>query len=149
MQTLLDKGLAHLQSQGEPLRQRLSPEGYKVIEPATSEPAFGWAIVKDTYVYALGSKQIDQAIADLHAARTHANGLGTTYGSKQNASIAVLRLGILSRSLEAMVQDVGLAPQLRGLVKPALGALERIGDVALSLEFTETSIRLKLSENLP
>ena len=63
--------------------------------------------------------------------------------------MAILRLSVLSQSLEVLVQDAGLAPQLRGLVKPALEALERIGDLALSLEFTETSVRLTLSERLP
>ena len=149
MQSHLDKGLATLQSQGQPLRQRISPEGYKIIEPATAEPAFGWAIVNDYYVYALGPNQLQEAMTDLHTKKTHSNGLASAFGTKRNASTAILRLGVMSQSLEALVQDAGLAPQLRGFVKPALEALKRIGDLALSLEFTETSVRLTLSERLP
>ena len=149
MQSHLDKGLATLQGQGQPLRQRISQEGYKIIEPATAVPAFGWAIVNDYYVYALGPNQLQEAITDLHTKKTHSNGLASSFGTKRNASMAILRLSVLSQSLEVLVQDAGLAPQLRGLVKPALEALERIGDLALSLEFTEASVRLTLSERLP
>ena len=97
MQSHLDKGLATLQSQGQPLRQRISPEGYKIIEPATAEPAFGWAIVNDYYVYALGP--ISSKKDDRPPYKDSLQWVGPAFGTKRNASTAILRLGVMiSRS---------------------------------------------------
>ena len=141
MQTLLNKGLAQLQSQGQPLKQRISPEGYTLIEPATNEPSFGWAIVNDYYVYALGPRQLEQAVTDLHNKKTHANGLASPLGTKHNASTVILRLAVLSTSLETLVEDAGLAPQRKARETRSRSIGAHQGPSA-SLEFSETSVRL-------
>ena len=77
------------------------------------------------------------------------NRLMTQYGAKPNTSIGVIRLAVLSQALRSMTSSGGLAPQLQALVEPAISALERIGDISLALEFTESTLRLSITETLP
>ena len=148
MRALLLKGLKNLQQNGQPLRQRTTAQGYLIIEPDVTEPALGWAVGKSHYIYSLGIGELDKALQALDSPNK-ANHFTTHYGTKSNASIGVVRLAVLSQALRSMTSSGGLAPQLQGLVEPALSALERIGDVSLALEFTESSLRLSVTETLP
>ena len=148
MQALLNKGLETLKSEGHPLRQRLTSDGYQVIEPDLDAPAFGWALGASYYVYALGVGELEAAIATLRETPSP-NSIATQYGNEPNTSLGIVRLGTLAQSLKALSANAGIAPQLQGLVKPVLTALERIGDLAFKVQFTERSLRLTLTETLP
>ena len=148
MRELLLKGLSKLQQEGQPLKHRTTKQGYLLVEPAVAEPAFGWGIGHSHYVYSLGVGELEQALASIENASGNSV-LASRYGTTPNTSIAIVRLGVLSQALRSLSVNAGLAPQLQGLVQPALGALERIGDISMQLEFTDTSLRLSLTETLP
>jgi hypothetical protein len=148
MRALLLKGLKNLQQNGQPLRQRTTTQGYLIIEPDVTEPTIGWAVGKSHYIYSLGVGELDKALQALDSPNK-TNHFTTHYGTNPNTSIGVVRLAVLSQALRTMTSSGGLAPQLQGLVDPALSALERIGDVSLALEFTESSLRLSVTETLP
>ena len=148
MRNLLLKGLEKLREGGQALNQRSTEQGYLIIEPALTEPAFGWAVGQSHYVYSLGAGELEHALKAIESSNSSSL-LSTQYGTRPNTTIGLLRLGVLSRALKSMTTNGGLPPQLKGLVQPAISALERIGDISLSLEFTDSSVRLSLTETLP
>ena len=149
MAELLHVGMSRLNKEGGNLQKRTTETGHLIIEPKSERPSFGWSVVNNLYVYAIGYQEIDRTIAALLKTTNPSDSLARSYGDTPNQSIAIMRLGVLSEAITELQKDIKVTGPLKELLVPALQALGRIGDISFSFECTDNTLRFKLSQTLP